>query len=150
MKNSKVVILGASYKGNVGDARETPARRIAKELKEKMADVWLVDSLVEKELLDQWGKSPRVRFCSPPTNPEVLALCAQSDVFVLPTRFEGFPVSLLEAMSAGLEPVVSDLPSGIPEVVSTEPRPVCGDSIPTTKKIPGGRLIWASPRPLIA
>jgi nucleotide sugar dehydrogenase len=55
MKNSKIVILGASYKGNVGDARETPARRIAKELKEKMAEVWVVDPLVEKGLLEGWG-----------------------------------------------------------------------------------------------
>src|SRR5262249_35613362 len=39
------------------------------------------------------------------------------DVFILPTRSEGFPVALVEAMSAGLVPIVSDIESGVPEVV---------------------------------
>lgn len=64
-----------------------------------------------------WPSSGRVRYLRPRTNAEVMTLCAGGDVFVFPTRFEGFPVALLEAMSAGLVPVVSDLPSGIPEVV---------------------------------
>jgi glycosyltransferase involved in cell wall biosynthesis len=51
------------------------------------------------------------------------------DVFVLPTRQEGFPVALLEAMSAGVVPVVSDIDSGVPEVVDdrTGMRPRAGD-----------------------
>jgi glycosyltransferase involved in cell wall biosynthesis len=44
-------------------------------------------------------------------------LAGVHDVFVLPSRSEGLPVSLLEAGAAGVVPVVSDLPSGIPEVV---------------------------------
>ena len=40
------------------------------------------------------------------------------DVFLLASDYEGLPISLLEAMSCGLVPVVSDLPSGIPEVVN--------------------------------
>src|SRR5262249_31910247 len=39
------------------------------------------------------------------------------DVLVLPSYGEGLPLSLLEAMGAGLVPVVSDLESGIREVV---------------------------------
>ena len=42
---------------------------------------------------------------------------ADHDVFVLPSYKEGLPLSLLEAMAAGLVPVVSDLESGIREVV---------------------------------
>ncbi len=38
-------------------------------------------------------------------------------MFLLPSRLEGFPVTLMEAGAAGLVPIVSDLPSGIPEVV---------------------------------
>lgn len=73
--------------------------------------------------------SDRVHYAAPPTNAEVLALCTGADVFVLPTRFEGFPVALLEAMSTGLVPVVTDLPSGIPELVdaSTGFRIAMGD-----------------------
>ena len=81
------------------------------------------------ELMSLLPPSERVHYTSPSSNDEVLALCAECDILVLPTRFEGFPVALLEAMSAGLVPVVSDLPSGIPEVVdvATGFRVVIGD-----------------------
>lgn len=47
----------------------------------------------------------------------VPALLKQHDIFLLASDYEGLPLSLLEAMGHGLVPVVSDLPSGIPEVV---------------------------------
>jgi glycosyltransferase involved in cell wall biosynthesis len=73
-------------------------------------------SLLQKE----WKPRAPVRFLSPATNAEVLEICSENDIFVFPTRFEGFPVALLEAMSAGLVPVVTDLPSGVPEVVTKQ------------------------------
>jgi len=39
------------------------------------------------------------------------------DIFLLASDYEGLPLSLLEAMASGLIPVVSDLSSGIREVV---------------------------------
>jgi colanic acid/amylovoran biosynthesis glycosyltransferase len=47
-------------------------------------------------------------------------LMLSSDVFLLPSDYEGLPISLLEAMAHGVVPVVSDLPSGIREVVNSE------------------------------
>jgi glycosyltransferase involved in cell wall biosynthesis len=41
-------------------------------------------------------------------------------VFVLPTRLEGLPVALLEAMATGVVPVVSNIESGVPDVVTAE------------------------------
>jgi glycosyltransferase involved in cell wall biosynthesis len=50
---------------------------------------------------------------------EVPALLKQHDIFLLASDYEGLPLSLLEAMGFGLVPVVSDLKSGIPEVVDS-------------------------------
>lgn len=47
----------------------------------------------------------------------VSALLHQHDIYLLASDYEGLPLSLLEAMGHGLVPVVSNLPSGIPEVV---------------------------------
>jgi glycosyltransferase involved in cell wall biosynthesis len=73
----------------------------------------------EAELQRRWAFNPSVRWMGPLTNAALLAMYAQQDVFVLPTRFEGFPVALVEAMAAGLPAVVSDIPSGVPEIVAT-------------------------------
>jgi glycosyltransferase involved in cell wall biosynthesis len=50
---------------------------------------------------------------------EVPALLKQHNIFLLASDYEGLPLSLLEAMGCGLVPVVSDLKSGIPEVVDS-------------------------------
>jgi glycosyltransferase involved in cell wall biosynthesis len=42
---------------------------------------------------------------------------AQQDVFLLASEFEGLPISVLEAMGQGCIPVVSDLRSGIRELI---------------------------------
>jgi glycosyltransferase involved in cell wall biosynthesis len=49
--------------------------------------------------------------------PKVPELLQKHDIFLLASVAEGLPLSLVEAMGAGLVPVVSDLESGIREVV---------------------------------
>lgn len=72
------------------------------------------------ELQRRWNKEVPVTFSSPDTNEEVIKVAGEQDVFVLPTKFDGTPVSLLETMSVGLVPVITDLPGGIREIVQTD------------------------------
>jgi glycosyltransferase involved in cell wall biosynthesis len=58
-----------------------------------------------------------VSFAGQIPHKRVPELLQAHDIFLLASNYEGLPLSLLEAMGAGLVPVVSDLPSGIPEVV---------------------------------
>jgi len=70
------------------------------------------------ELVRLWrAAGDRVRWSAHAPIDTVRALYPEHDVFVLPSRFEALPVALLEAGAAGVVPVVSDLPSGIPEIV---------------------------------
>ena len=62
----------------------------------------------------------RVSFLGEVAYDVVPDLLAESDVYFLCSDFEGLPLSMLEAMGAGCVPVVSDLPSGISEVVNEQ------------------------------
>jgi glycosyltransferase involved in cell wall biosynthesis len=60
------------------------------------------------------GVAERVRFLG--HREDVAAVLAMADLFVLPSRSEAFPNSLMEAMASGL-PVVASAVGGIPELV---------------------------------
>jgi glycosyltransferase involved in cell wall biosynthesis len=53
-------------------------------------------------------------------NGEIAGILREQDVFLLLSDFEGLPLSLLEAMGHGVVPVVSDLESGIRDLVTDE------------------------------
>jgi glycosyltransferase involved in cell wall biosynthesis len=71
----------------------------------------------ERELRAAWGAAPNVTWSGRSTMDRVKQLYLEHDVLVMPSRTEGLPVALLEGMAHGCIPVVSDLPSGIPELV---------------------------------
>jgi glycosyltransferase involved in cell wall biosynthesis len=50
---------------------------------------------------------------------DVPRVLSEHNLFLLASDYEGLPLSLLEAMARGLVPVVSDLPSGVGEVVDS-------------------------------
>lgn len=72
-----------------------------------------------KQLQSEWTEE-KVNFYSPATNDEVLQIASTNDIFVLPTKFEGSPVSLVETMSVGLVPVITQLPGGITDIVKED------------------------------
>lgn len=62
-------------------------------------------------------RSRRLWFTGMQPNSGVLELLEKADAFLLPSAFEGLSVGMLEAMSRGVVPVVSDIRSGVPDVI---------------------------------
>ena len=105
-------------------------------------------------------EASRVRLLGARPNHEVLERIEQADVLVLPSRFEGLPVSLLEALARSCVPVVSDLPGGVRDLVvdgRTGFRVPVGDAVAMADRLerlqgdPGlraelGRRGWALAR----
>jgi len=56
VKNSKIVVLGFSYKENVGDARGSPVEVFVEELRKKGACVCIVDPYIEDGDLERYGE----------------------------------------------------------------------------------------------
>lgn len=69
---------------------------------------------LERQVRDR-RLAERVRFMGYRSDPQTFL--QQAAVFVLPSRFEGMPNALLEAMAAGLAVVVTDASPGPLEVV---------------------------------
>ena len=57
VKNSKVAVLGFSYKENVGDVRETPVEHFITELVKRGAIVTVVDPYVDEKYIKSFGVS---------------------------------------------------------------------------------------------
>jgi len=62
-------------------------------------------------LVSSLDLSKRVVFAGHVTRTKLHSLLWESDVFVLPSLFEGLPLALIEAMSLGLPCLASDIPA---------------------------------------
>ena len=69
-----------------------------------------------KDMCQNFGISDRVSFTGYLSNEELAALYRGASVFVLPSRYEGFGMILLEAMAADV-PIVSTAVGALPEVL---------------------------------
>jgi glycosyltransferase involved in cell wall biosynthesis len=85
------------------------------------AEFWIVGGGARLQeltaLADRLGIGGRVRFLG--HRDDVPALLSESDIFVLTSRSEGFPNSVIEAMAAGL-PVVATGVGGVVELIEHE------------------------------
>lgn len=83
--------------------------------------VWIVGEGEEHEALTRaitrLSLNDRVKLLG--RRRDVRELMEASDVFAMPSRFEGLPVALLEAMDAGLPAIVSTV-GGMPEVIGED------------------------------
>lgn len=71
-------------------------------------------------LSESYGVSDRIYFTGLlPTSDDVRAILLKADVFVFPTKAEGLPRGILEAIAIGM-PVLSSPVGGIPEILNEE------------------------------
>jgi len=65
---------------------------------------------LEKPLTRYVGEKPDINLLGFIPNEELPQLCAKSDFFIIASKYEGQPVALIEAMAAGLPPIVNNIP----------------------------------------
>lgn len=81
IKGSKIVILGISYKKNVGDLRESPVKHLLKYLKKMDAMITVVDPFISDDEIEQFGVS---------TSRNIYDACEGADVVVVATAHDEF------------------------------------------------------------
>lgn len=62
----------------------------------------------EQKIAARLGRVDRIRFCG--TVKDVTPLLYATDVYVMPSLYEGCPIATIEAMGAGLPCILSDVP----------------------------------------
>ena len=75
----------------------------------------------------RFGLDGRVHFWGTVDHGEVIALMKESDLLLVPSRWEGLPAVVLEAFAAGL-PVVATRVGGVPEIVEHERTGLLADA----------------------
>jgi len=81
LKNSRVLVLGAAYKPDVDDVRESPALDVIGLLKEKMAEVSYHDPYIPHITHDEWNLE-----CAP----DLMEAVAAADCVVIITNHAGY------------------------------------------------------------
>ncbi len=115
-KNLRIVFVGRLVKGKGIFLMPEIERELRK--RQVFVDwIFIGDGIDSEEFQRQWPENASVNWVGEVTNRDVFNEMAKGDIFLLPSYTEGFPLVLAEAMSVGLVPIVSNLRSGIPEIV---------------------------------
>ncbi len=73
---------------------------------------------VLESLVAKYGLENNVTFYGAVPNTEIYKYLAKNNIYILMSKNEGLPISIIEAMRAGL-PIISTNVSGIPELIKT-------------------------------
>jgi glycosyltransferase involved in cell wall biosynthesis len=71
---------------------------------------------LERRVQEQ-GLTGVIRFVGTVALDEMSKIFRAHDVFLLPSAFEGLPLAMLQAMGEGVVPIVSDVESGVPQLI---------------------------------
>jgi glycosyltransferase involved in cell wall biosynthesis len=125
----------ATILGSVGRLSEQKNQDFLFPVIERLPEVHLVlagngeSRAAFSQQLERTGLSQRVRLLGSVEARDIPRFLAAIDLFVLPSRYEGMPLALLEAMQAGLPIVASDIPS-VREVMDTPDQDPTGLCLP--------------------
>jgi glycosyltransferase involved in cell wall biosynthesis len=87
---------------------------------------WLFDET--RALIDELRLSDHVRWIDSPPDNDLAALYALASVFVLPSHYEGFGLTVLEAMACGAPCIISDRGS-LPEIAGGAAKEIDPDDV---------------------
>jgi glycosyltransferase involved in cell wall biosynthesis len=73
---------------------------------------------LDKELKAKWNDNKHVQFITAEKTEEIYRILSRQDILVFPSKLEGTPVAIMEAMSRGAVPVATDLPGGTRDMVT--------------------------------
>lgn len=73
---------------------------------------------LESSVIELAKKYEQVTYLGHQSNKEVINLLKKHHLFFLPSLSEGLPISIVEAMKAGLVTITNNLKSGIPEIIN--------------------------------
>ena len=102
IKNSKVLLMGLTYKENVADIRETPVMGIIKELREFGIEIFGFDPLLRREEIEAFGIN------AVETIGEIFGKADCVIITVAHDAFKDFPLSELKGMMND-DPVLIDI-----------------------------------------
>ena len=115
-KNTKIILYVGTFRPVKGLKYLIEAMKIIGDKEKRLV---IIGHGKEKDDLENLVKNFKlencVTFIGKTPNQEVFRYMASSDVFVLPSLSEGFPITILEAMASAL-PIVATKVRGLPEI----------------------------------
>lgn len=100
---------GADYLIGIGEKLQ--------DAKEIFKFIFITDGCNEEDFRLKWPLNNVTSYYSNISNVQVLDLLCSADIILMPSRNEGLPIALIEAMRLGVVPVCSNLRSGFSELI---------------------------------